>query len=166
MCTRSILGKIKDDVPGVFNSEKCGKEEGVCAAALPRDLLCDGVLDLQPGVDLHEVVLPALGLVEELNGAGVGVSGAPAEVDGVPQHGLADVVRQLGRRRKLNHLLVAALNGAVALVEVDDVALGKWKKLATIKGIVFRCKTKPSWQEEIDSDSIKYTLLCKGEMFI
>ena len=85
------------------------------------DLLGDGVLDLDSGVHLHEVVATLL-VDKELDGTGVSVVEGLAEVDG----GLGDAVAQLGVEvvggGVLDDLLVAALHGAVTLVEVDDVA--------------------------------------------
>ena len=89
------------------------------------DLLGDRVLDLDALVDLEEVEV-ALVVDDELNGASVGVLGLLGDLDG----GLAHLGAQLlvlleqRRRRLLDELLVAALDRAVALAEVDDVALG------------------------------------------
>jgi len=85
------------------------------------DQLGHRVLDLDPGVHLEEEVLAVL--EQALDRARAAV------VDGLGRVGghLADVLAQLGvdggRRRLLDELLVAALDGAVALAEVDDVAV-------------------------------------------
>jgi hypothetical protein len=45
------------------------------------------VLDLEPRVDLHEVVVSGRRLDEELDGSGVGVSDALAEVNRIAKDG-------------------------------------------------------------------------------
>ncbi len=86
------------------------------------DLLGHRVLHLDARVHLDEDVVAAL-VEEELDGARVDVADGLGELDGVG----ADPIPQLGvevrSRRDLDHLLMAALHRAVALVEVHDVAL-------------------------------------------
>ncbi len=86
-------------------------------------LLGDGVFHLHPRVDLDEVVGAGLGVLQELHRAGVGVVHRAGE----PQRSLADILParlvQIGRRRALHHLLMAALHRAVALEQVDHVAV-------------------------------------------
>ena len=88
----------------------------------PGNELGDRVLHLQAGVDLHEIELP-VGIDDELHGAGVDV------IDG-----LRGLHRRIAHRRAqrgcqerrggfLQHLLVAALGRAFALVEVQRVAV-------------------------------------------
>ena len=88
-----------------------------------RDLLGDGVLDLNAGVHLNEEPLFFIHIVEELDRSGVVVADAGGETHG----SLAEVAAHAGvevhGRRDLDHLLVAALDGAVALVEVEDIAV-------------------------------------------
>ena len=81
------------------------------------------MLDLEPGVHLQVVELAVL--VEELDGAGVGVVAAARR----PSRRLRPwrvriVVGDAGSRRLLDQLLVAALGRAVAGAEVDAVAVG------------------------------------------
>ena len=84
----------------------------------------DRVLDLQAGVHLHEEELVGpVGGDDELDGARAGVVHAARGVagrgaDAGPGRGV-----QQRRRRLLDHLLVAALQAAFALAEVDDVAV-------------------------------------------
>ncbi len=82
----------------------------------------DRVLDLDARVHLDEDVV-ALRVEQELHGAGVAVADVARELHGV----VADAVAQLGvevrRGRDLDDLLVAPLHRAVALEEVDHVAL-------------------------------------------
>ncbi len=87
------------------------------------DLLGDGVLDLDARVHLDEHVLPAL-VEQELHRAGVDVADVAGERDGVGADAVADTRVQVLGRGDLDHLLVAPLQGAVALVEVHDSARG------------------------------------------
>ena len=66
---------------------------------------------------------PRLGLDQELDRAGVHVAGGPGEAQRVVQDALAQRRIEARRRRDLDNLLVAQLDRAVALVEVDDVAV-------------------------------------------
>ena len=85
------------------------------------DRLGDRVLDLQARVHLDEIELAVL--VEELDGAGAGIS----ELGHGVGDDLADLVARglVDRRGRgfLPDLLVAALQRAVALAEMDGVAL-------------------------------------------
>ena len=87
-----------------------------------RDHLGDGVLDLDARVHLDEVV--AAGLVhEELDGAGVHVMHGLGYFDGVGVEPLAHLGGDAPGRGELDDLLVAPLEGAVALAEVADAAV-------------------------------------------
>src|SRR4029450_2231015 len=96
-----------------------------------------GMLDLQAGVHLQEVE-GAVGAQQELDragaaiadGAGSGNGGggrAAGEGGGSGTGGGAHAPAQVGvhggRGRLLDHLLMPALYGAVALAEMDDVAV-------------------------------------------
>ncbi len=86
-----------------------------------RDQLGDGVLHLNPGVHLNEIELSVL--VEEFNGASAAIADLLAGL-GTPSPDLvAQLLGELGRRGLFEHLLMAALHGAVALAEVDHVAM-------------------------------------------
>ena len=89
-----------------------------------RRLLGDRVLDLEPGVDLEEGEQPLVGLVEELDGAGVLVPGG----GGQPHGGGTEIAILLGGERRavrlLDHLLVAALEAAVADAHRPHRAVG------------------------------------------
>ena len=87
------------------------------------DLLGHGVLDLDPRVHLDEDVV-AVGVEQELDGAGVAVADLGREPHGVGAHPVAQLRVEVGGGRDLDDLLVAALHRAVALEEVDHVALG------------------------------------------
>jgi hypothetical protein len=91
------------------------------------DLLGDGVLHLDPGVHLDEHVLAgalALGLDQELHGAGAGVVDGLGELHRVAAERLAQLVTDVRGGRDLDDLLVPPLDGAVALVQVQRRALG------------------------------------------
>src|SRR5262249_44054689 len=75
---------------------------------------------LDPGVHLEEVEAPVL-VDEELDGARAHVVDGLRGLHGDAAHLLARLLVDGGRRRFLDDLLVAALDGALALVEVDDV---------------------------------------------
>ncbi len=80
----------------------------------PGGELGDRVLDLEPGVDLHEPVVAGLRVEQELDGAGVRVAGChPEALSSRP-----DLCILFGaerrRRRFLEELLVASLHAAVA----------------------------------------------------
>ena len=78
------------------------------------------MLDLDAAVQLQE---PEVAAVEhELGGAGAAVADRPREGDRRLAHPRAEVRVERGRRRLLEHLLVAPLDRALALAERDDVA--------------------------------------------
>ncbi len=87
------------------------------------DHLGDRMLHLEPGVDLEEVddaLLPH----QELDRAGVDVAHPVGEGEGAVPQRLAGLGRDPRRRRLLDDLLVAALDGAFPLTEVDDGPVG------------------------------------------
>ena len=79
------------------------------------------MLDLQPRVHLQEEGFVALD--DELHRAGVDVADGARGILGRPVQPLAQRVRQVGRRRLLDHLLMAALQRAVARVQMGDAAV-------------------------------------------
>ena len=85
--------------------------------------LGDRMLDLQPGVDLHEGQQVLVGLVEELDRRRAPV----ARLEGEPDRRLTQLPLALGGERRaprlLDHLLVAALQAAVSDAEGPGVAL-------------------------------------------
>ena len=79
------------------------------------------MLDLDPRVELEE---PEVAAVEdELGGAGALVADRARERDRGVAHPRPQLGVERGRRRLLEHLLVAALDRAVALAERRDVAV-------------------------------------------
>ena len=87
------------------------------------DLLGDRVLDLQPGVHLQEVEGP-VAVQHELDGARAGVADRLARGDGRGGQRGAQAGVDGRRRALLDDLLVAALDGALALEQVDHGARG------------------------------------------
>ena len=79
------------------------------------------MLDLDPGVELEEAEVAAV--EDELGGAGALVADRARERDGRVAHPRAQLGVERGGGRLLEHLLVAALDRAVALAERDDVAV-------------------------------------------
>jgi hypothetical protein len=88
----------------------------------PVTISVTGVLHLDAAVHLDEVELAAL-VDQELAGPGVHVLRRARERDRGVAHVLAERGRHDGRRRLLDQLLEAALDRAVALAEVDVVAV-------------------------------------------
>ncbi len=84
--------------------------------------LGDGVLDLDAGVHLEEVEV-LVGADHELDRARADVADARGGLDRDLAHGAADLVVDERRRRFLDDLLVAALHRALALEDVDRVAV-------------------------------------------
>ena len=89
---------------------------------MPGDELGDGMLDLEPGVQLDEVEAPVRA-EQELERARVRVAGREAGALGGRLHLLARLGRERGRRRLLDQLLVAALDRALALAEGEHAAV-------------------------------------------
>src|SRR5205807_4899576 len=78
--------------------------------------------DLNARVDLDEVETVLL-IDQEFARAGVLVAGRFHEADGGSADRVADRRREVGRRRFLDELLMAALQRAIALEQMNDVAV-------------------------------------------
>ena len=83
-----------------------------------RDRLGHRVLDLDAAVQLEEEEVVAV--EDELDRAGAAVADRPAEGDRRLVERRAQRGREAGRGRLLEHLLMAPLDGAVALADRDD----------------------------------------------
>ena len=85
--------------------------------------LGDRVLDLNARIDFDEVELVGIGIHQEFDGAGVRVADLLAQ----SHSGIAELdpafLRQVMRRCALDHLLIAALHRAIALEQVDQIAV-------------------------------------------
>jgi hypothetical protein len=84
------------------------------------DLLGDRVLDLQAGVGLDEGEVAALGVEQELDGPQGLVAHRRGDAHRRLEEALAQVVGKAGGGGDLDDLLVAALQGAVALADRQD----------------------------------------------
>ena len=80
------------------------------------------MLDLEPRVHLQEIELAVL-VDDELDGAGRVVADGLGQRDGLGAHGLARLGVDERARRLLHDLLVAPLDRAFALAEMNDVAM-------------------------------------------
>jgi hypothetical protein len=92
------------------------------------NFLSNGVLNLNSGVDLDEVVAVLL-INQELGGTSVAVVNGFGESDSVVQDGLTSLLGQVLCRGKLDDLLVASLDTAVTLEQVNDIAVAVTQKL-------------------------------------
>ena len=115
------------------------------------DELRDRMLHLDARVHLDEVELAVL--VEELQRAGAAIADRAAGLDAAIAHDPALARGDARRRRLLDDLLVAALHGAVALAEMDHVALAigehleldvprPFEKLLHVDLIVAECRAR------------------------
>ncbi len=85
--------------------------------------LGDGVFDLDARVDLDEIECAAVGIDEKFHRSGVVEAHGPADGESGVEDALAQVRIQIDRRRDLDDLLMAALERAIALIEVDETAV-------------------------------------------
>ena len=87
------------------------------------DDLGHGMLDLDAGIHLDEKPLVAVEIVEKLHRAGVVVADLAGDAHGGVAKIVDDGAGQAVAGSDLDHLLMAALHGTVALVKMDDVAM-------------------------------------------
>ena len=87
-----------------------------------RDHLGDGVLHLNPGVHLNEVVLAEF-VHQKFHRARVHIAHGGGDLHRVRPQGLPHRLRHAPRGGVLHHLLVAALQGAVPLPQMAHVAV-------------------------------------------
>jgi hypothetical protein len=108
------------------------------------NLLGDSVLDLDTGIDFDKVVSVLL-VDEELCGACVAVVDGPGQLDSIGQDSVSNIGGKVLGRCNLDNLLMTALNGAITLVKVDNVAVVVTEKLnLNVLGLV---------KESLDEDS-------------
>ncbi len=88
------------------------------------DLLGHRVLHLQAGVDLQEEELAGVVVEQQLHRARRDIADRLGQPHRGVSHGRSQAVVHRGRRRLLDDLLVAALDGALPLAEMDDAAVG------------------------------------------
>jgi hypothetical protein len=87
-----------------------------------------GSRDLHSRVNLDKVVAVLL-VDQELSGTSIAVVDRLGKTDGILEDGIAGLLGEILGRRNLDDLLVAALDTAVTLVEVHDVAVVVAKQL-------------------------------------
>jgi hypothetical protein len=87
------------------------------------DDFSDGMLDLDARVDLDEIPVVGVEVVKEFDGAGVVVFDFAGHVDGGFAQFAADAFVEPDGGRDLDNFLVAALHGAIALVQMQDVPM-------------------------------------------
>ena len=99
----------------------------------PGNFLRYRVLDLQPRVHFDEpeaiVAQSAASISDELDGTGADIADRARSFDRRSSHSGAQPLAHSGRRRFFDHLLVAPLQRAVTLAEMDDVAVAIGKDL-------------------------------------
>ena len=88
------------------------------------DALGDRVLDLNARIDLDEIELAGVGILQELDGARRAIAHRAADLERRLAQLGALRIRQEGGRRAFHHLLIAALHGAVAFVQMHQIAVG------------------------------------------
>src|SRR4051812_38571597 len=87
------------------------------------DQFGDGMLHLQPGVDLEKIEV-ALVIDEEFRSSGVCVIGGARQTYGSRAHGGPQFRRRKRGWRLLDHFLMAALDGTFPFAEINYVASG------------------------------------------
>ena len=87
------------------------------------DALGDRVLDLDARIDLDEIELTGVRVLQEFHGAGGAIAHGAADLQGRLTQVGALRVAQEGRRRALDHFLIAPLHRAVALEQMHEVAV-------------------------------------------
>jgi hypothetical protein len=119
---------------------RCGSAR--LTRSMPGDLFGHGMLHLDARVHLDEVEV-ARAIDEELDRAGARVAGRPRRPRRRPCPSLcAMLVGQARGGRLLDQLLVAALDGAVAFAEVDDLAVAVGRGSGTRCGAASRCTSR------------------------
>ena len=81
------------------------------------------MFDLDAGIDLDKVKLSAVTIHQELDRTGVAVLGGFGQTQRMPAKHFTLFGRKIGCRCTLDHFLVASLNRAVALEQVNDIAV-------------------------------------------
>src|SRR3954468_4604492 len=80
------------------------------------------MLDLEPRVHLQKIEI-VLRRDDELHRSGAAIVDALRRGNGCRGHAPAEIVAVVRRRRLLDHLLMPPLDRAIALEEMDDVAV-------------------------------------------
>jgi hypothetical protein len=108
------------------------------------DLLSDSVLDLDTRVDLDKVVTVLL-VDQELRSACIAVAGCLGQSNSVGENVVTDLSGEIFGRGNLDNLLVSSLDGAVTLVQVNDVTMVVTEELdLNVLGLVKEALNKDS----------------------
>ena len=108
------------------------------------DLLSDSVLNLDTRVDLDKVVAVLL-VDQELRSACIAVAGCLSQSNSVGENVITDLSGEILGRGNLNNLLVSSLDGAVTLVQVNDVTMVVTEELdLNVLGLVKEALNKDS----------------------
>src|ERR1019366_7474145 len=94
-----------------------------------HDLLGDGMFDLDARVALDKKMLAAFRTDQKFDCTHIHIVGRTGESDRVVQEALPKAGLQSGCWGNLDHLLVAKLDGTIALVEVNDITVVVGKNL-------------------------------------
>ena len=96
----------------------------ICSCTISTPVICSVTVcsTCRRGVHFHEVELAIL-VEQELDGAGIFVVDSLGGEHAKLAHVCALLIRELGRGRDFNQLLVAPLDRAVAFEQMDDVAV-------------------------------------------
>ena len=86
-------------------------------------LFGDGVLDLDARIDFDEIELVVLGVEQELDGPRVLIGDRLADLDRRLADRIANLRVQKRSRRDLDHFLMASLDRAVSLEQMDQVSM-------------------------------------------
>ena len=115
------VAALRDLVLRFGQTFTCGDAQLPFDQIEPGDIFGDRMLHLQASVDLHEIKTTVLA-DDEFHGAGVLVIDRMPGLHRRRAHRLSQFGREEGRRRFLQHFLIAALRRAFAFVEMDHIA--------------------------------------------
>ena len=86
-------------------------------------LLGDGVFDLDARIDFDEVEFAGIRILKEFDRAGADIGRVARELQRIAAQLLAQLLAEIGRRRALDHFLVAPLDRAIALEQMHGIAM-------------------------------------------
>ena len=114
---------------GIGKGKPLGDEDLRLHDVDSRHLFGDGVLDLNPRIDLDEIELARVGIDQEFDRSRVLVTEFPADGERRRAQLVAKFRLEGGSRRDFDDLLMASLDRAVSLIEMDEVAVQVAQKL-------------------------------------
>lgn len=89
---------------------------------IPRNFFADRVFNLKTRVHFDEKIF-SIFVQEKFDRPGIFVSDVLCEFHGISGHRVSYLGRKIWSRSDLDDLLMAALNGTISLVKVDDVSV-------------------------------------------